>query len=341
MTNTATATKEQTRIVPVNRPAAREVKTKINYREILEAWKVQTNIIDIIKRNDPSKTIKIKITPEMALDILTLNLEHQRSIIESSIREFTNTMKDKRWKENNGDTICISKEMKLIDGQHRLWAIWLSKRTIEYIIVTGLPPDAFAFKDIGRNRTAGDVIHANGYNNSRPLAYAIKVISLFERRGIVKSNISIHDVSNAEVNDWQQDATRMEWMNKALEMLKSTWMEHNKNFFTAPQWLAIFYIFSNLPNRKKDAKDFLDKFAEGVDLTRTSPIKIARSYFENDMAQFTKFKKKNKVTRNILAIKFKVLFKAWDMWLDGVSCSQIDIDTNNEVIKKPNWKRAA
>lgn len=340
MTNTA-AIKEPTRIVPVNRPVREKIE-KINYAEIIEDWEVKTNIIDLIKRNDPNKWIKIKITPDMALDILTLNdMEHNRHLKEKKIREYTKSMKDRTWKEGNGDTIRISKDMKLLDGQHRLWSIWLSKRSIEYIIVTGLPPDAFAYIDIGANRTAADITSINGYQvYDNQLAYAIKQIILFEKRGIVKSAISSNDIPNSEVNDWQQDNARMEWMLTALNMIKATWMEHNKKFFTVPQYLAIFFVLSNLPNRKRDAKDFMDKFAEGVDLARTSPIKVARGYFENDMAQFVKNKKRNRVTRNILAIKWKVLFKAWDLWLDGATCSQIDIDLVNEVVKRPNWKRS-
>jgi hypothetical protein len=347
MTNTnavaeSPTTKELKRIVPVNRKP-NEIMTKIDYAGIMEAWKPITNILDRIKRNDPKNTIKVKITPEMALDILTLNdMGHNRHVVDKLVKKYTKAMQDKRWMENNGDTICISTEGKLIDGQKRLWAIWLSKQTIEFLIVTGLPPEAFAYKDIGQNRSAEDMSSINGHQkNAKPLSAAIKIIILFEKRSIVKSSISTNDVDNYEVNDWQQDASRMLWMEKTLAVIKTDWMEKNKNFFTAPQWLAIYYILKSLPNRSKDAKEFLESFIEGVNLAKTSPIRIARSYFENDMDQFTRYKKKNTVTRNILAIKYKVLFSAWDLWLAKASVSEIKIDTNNPEIKRPNWNRNA
>lgn len=331
--------KELKRFAPVNRKP-KEVMTKIDYAGIIQSWKPITNILDRIKRNDPKTTIKVKITPEMALDLLTLNdMEHNRDIDEKRIREYTKAMKELKWMENNGDTIRVSTEMKLLDGQHRLWSIWASKKTIEYIIVTGLPPKAFAYIDGGKNRTGKDVAAIRGYKNiSNPLAYAIKSIILFEKRGIVKGAVNSFDVANSEVNDWMEDEARMKWMVKAFDSIKVTWMEANKNFFTAPQWLFIYYVLKSLPNRSKSATEFLDAFADGVNLARTSPIKVARSYFENDMEQFIRYKKKKSVDRSILSIKVKVLFAAWDLWLEKATVQKIDIDTKNPEIKKPNWK---
>lgn len=330
------------RIVPVNRKP-NEIMTKIDYAGIIESWKPITNILERIKKNDPKNTIRVKITPEMALDLLTMNdMEHNRDIDKRRIKEYSKAMKEKKWMENNGDTIRISSEMKLIDGQHRLWSIWISKATIEYIIVTGLPPKAFAYIDGGKNRTGKDVVAIRGYKNiSNQLSYAIKSIILFEKRGIVKGAVNAFDVANSEVNDWMEDEARMLWMTKTFDKIKLTWMESNKNFFTVPQWLFVYYTLNNLPGRARFAKEFLDSFADGANLTKTSPIKIARGYFENDMEQFTRYKKKKSVDKNILTIKIKVLFAAWDLWLAKASVSKIDVDIKNPIIKKPNYQSQA
>lgn len=331
--------KELKRFVPVNRKS-KDIMTKIDYAGIMESWKPVTNILDRIKRNDPKNIIRVKITPDMALDLLTLNdMTHQRDIDQRRIKEYSKAMKDKRWMEGNGDTIAISTEIKLLNGQHRLWSIWISKQTIEYLIVTGIEPKAFAYMDGGKNRTGKDVAATRGYKSiSTPLSYAIKSIILFEKRGIVKGAVNSFDVPNSEINDWMEEEARMAWMVKAYEKIKITWMESNKNFFTAPQWLFVYYVLKSLPMRQKSALEFLDQFADGTNLSRTSPIKVARTYFENDMDQFIRYKKKKSVDRNILAIKVKVLFAAWDLWLAKTHVQKIEIDLKTPIIKKPNWQ---
>lgn len=337
--NASTNNPTQPRIVPIERKP-REKMQKVDYAGIMDSWSPKTDILDKIKRNPAKSPIIIKITPDMALDLLTLNdMDHNRDIDERRIREYSKAMKDKRWMEGNGDTIRISKEMALLDGQHRLWSIWISKQTIEFIIVTGVPPKAFAFIDVGKNRTGKDVASIRGYKNiSTAIAYAIKSIILFEKRGIVKGAVNAFDVTNSEVNDWMEEEARMAWMVKAFETIKLTWMEANKNFFTASQWLFVYYVLKSLPNRSKNAFEFLTQFAEGNDLAKASPIKVARGYFENDLEQFTRYKKKKTVDKNILSIKVKVLFAAWDLWLEKRGVQKIEIDEKNIIIKKPNWR---
>lgn len=345
MTNTNVApaanikTESPPRIVPVNRPK-RESMQKIDFVGIISAWKVQTRILDQIKRNEAKTSFKVKITPEMALDILTLNdMEHNRDIDRRRIKQYTTAMEFKRWKENNGDTIRISREMKLLDGQHRLWSIWLSKQSYEYLIVTGLEPDTFAYIDNGKQRSGTDTTKINGFGAiAAPITAAIKMCILFEKRGITQSSIGGTVVANWEINDWEQDEKRMAWMIKAHSMIKETWMKQTKDYFTSAQWLAVFYILRFLPNNKaKQAEEFLNAFAEGSDLPRTSPIKVCRTYFEKEMEQFIRGKKRKTVEKNILTVKLKVLFAAWDLHLAKATCSEIKIDVDNPIIPKPKW----
>jgi hypothetical protein len=67
-----------------------------------------------------------------------------------------------KWKFN-GDTIKISVDNEVLDGQHRLWAIIEAKTAVETILVRGIERDAFSTIDtLRRPRSGGDVIALNG-----------------------------------------------------------------------------------------------------------------------------------------------------------------------------------
>lgn len=331
--------KDQIRFAPPKRVVSDFVRPDV--KELLDNWKTKGDLVKKIKSAEKLAVFYHTITPDDAMDLLKMNdTGKNRHIKWKKLENYVRAKKNKKWKEKNGDTIRISKTFKLLDGQHKLWAIVISGIPCDYIIATGLDDDVASFIDIGANRSAADITSINGYqNHDNALAYAIKCIILFERKSIFKGGVSIDEVPNYEVNEWQQDQARMERMVRDLEMIKSTWIPWKKDFFTAPQWLAILYILRTIPGQQKNAIDFLAQFAEGSNLTRNSPIKIARSYFENNLEQFTKYKSRKRTSFPILTIKVKVLFAAWDLWLDGATVSKIDIDEVNVEIKKPSWKK--
>jgi len=325
--------------IPIKREKESNLDT--DYPKIIENWTVKTNIVKRIKEFNSYKIFTEVITPEKALDLLTLNDPGKnRHLKKHKIVEYTSCMVNKEWKERTGDTIKFNKKGMLIDGQHRLWSIWLSKQTIEVNIAVWLDEDSFAYIDMGANRSAADITSINGFQSyDNILAYAIKCIILFETKSRIKSGISSKEVPNYKVNQWQADTKRMERLLKDLEMIKTIWMEYNKSFFTIPQWLAVYYILRTIPNREKDARVFLESFASGISLKATSPIKVARTYFENNMEQFTRYKKRKRTSGNILTLKVKILFAAWNLWLEEASVSSITIDTDSPEIQKPGWNK--
>jgi hypothetical protein len=310
---------------------------KPDFDKLLEDWKPQTGILKQLKNVNAEQGVYIKITPDIAKDLLKLNeAGRNRRRKWWKIELYTKTMLNKRWKDKNGETIKISKTWKLLDGQHRLWAIVLSKVTVELLIVTGLDDNAFAYIDLGSNRDAADITSINGYQHyDSKLAYAIKCILLYEKSSLFKGGITSKEIANYEIQEWQEDTQRMERLVDDLDIIVNTWLPKNKNFFTAPQWLAIYYILRTLPGRAKDAKEFLEQFIEGNDLKRTSPIKVVRGYFENGIENLYKHKKRNRVNRNILTLKVKYLFAAWDLWLEGATVSEVKIDHDNLEVKRP------
>lgn len=328
-----------TRIATVVRREDNSIKN-LDFNKIIDGWTVKTNILKRIKEITGYRMFTVIVTPDMALDMLTLNDRgRNRHMRLGDLEEYVTAMKNKEWEEKTGEAIKFDVTGMLADGQHRLWAIWISKVSLEMSVVVGLGKNAFSFLDMGASRNGADVTSANGFQKyDNALAYAIKCIILFENKSLFKGGISKREVPNYKLNQWQQaDKKRMERLIEDLTLIKNIWMKWNKNFFTVPQWLAIYYILRTLPNREKDARKFLEDFASGENLKPKDPIKVLRQKFENEYVQYTKYKTKKRVSMPVITMKVKSVFLAWDYWLDGATVNEILPDLKSPQIKKPGF----
>jgi len=106
---------------------------------------------------------KVLITPEMAKRMLEKN-GHNRKVSTANVSKITNAMKVNKW-AYNGEPIIIGEDGTLLDGQHRLLGIIKADKEIHMEVVkdvkeiceyTGV--NVFATIDVGKNRSAADVI---------------------------------------------------------------------------------------------------------------------------------------------------------------------------------------
>lgn len=346
MANTVAAIKNPSqveRLAQIKIPNKKlNAKDKFDFQKPLELYRPQTDILDIIRKNDPKKSIYVTITPEIALDLLTLNdPDHNRDIDTRRIESWVEQMLSGDWKPRNGDTIRISSTMKLIDGQHRLWSIYYSQIPCDYFIITGLDDDVFSHIDVGYNRNAQAITKINGFGtNSGQLSQVVKQIIYYKKTLMVKGTVSERDVKNHEVNKFEQERGRMNRILKDLNgVIKTEWMEKTNDWLTAPQWAFVFYTLRTLPGMDEKAYKFLDQFVQGVNLGSKHPIKILRTYFETDFKHLSKgngkSKRSNKAT---LTTKVKYIFAAWDHVVQGDSVSEIKVDLKDPLITKPIQK---
>lgn len=348
MTNVATAPDkknpssiERTALVKKLPVIIKEIKK--DYADIIKHEPDKgTGIAEKILLNDPNTPFYYEITPDAAIDMLKMNDSFlNRQFDDKRIKRYTAQMSKGRWKPKNGDTIKISEEGMLLDGQHRLLSLWLTKTACTYLIVTGLEKATMPYMDIGKPRNSYDVTYINGFGtNSRALAQAVKLIMLFKNKSIVKGVIDDYDVANDEVNEFEQNKGRMSRLLKDLEgPVKAGWMPKTNNYLTAAQWLFVYYTLRTLPSMDEEAKKFMDKFAYGNDLKATSPIKILRTYFETDFKHLSRGNgKRNKTNKASLTVKIKHIFEAWNLYVNRTSVSEIKVDLADPLILKPIYK---
>jgi hypothetical protein len=139
--------------------------------------------------NIPAKAATQTITPDLAAQWLRNNPSN-RAVSRMLVKEYARAMIEGRWR-TNGETIKISMHGNLIDGQHRLMACVQANCSFDSYVVMGLDSDTFDTVDIGRKRTAGDIIGIDGCTNATKVAAAVRWLKLFQSGQFKMSNVKM------------------------------------------------------------------------------------------------------------------------------------------------------
>lgn len=153
---------------------------------------------------------QVEWTPLQAEDFLrkhnTRNRKHSQRVID----KYAAQMKAGEWIEATGDTIKLSKTKVLIDGQHRLAAQVKANVTLKWLLVEGLPDEAYEVVDTQKPRRAADALYVLGAKNHNYLAtllrgYLLLKAGVFEAkagRTVYNSNTRIIDLYNENTKKW-------------------------------------------------------------------------------------------------------------------------------------------
>lgn len=129
------------------------------------------------------------ITPKLAEKLLSKNCIN-RPVKKNTVDYYSDIIKRGQW-ELNGESIKISKEGILLDGQHRLMAIVKSGIGIKTVIVEGLDSNTFDTIDQGVARTTSDLFNMQGIVN------ATTISSILCKYNMISNNTSSGLTSNS------------------------------------------------------------------------------------------------------------------------------------------------
>lgn len=133
---------------------------------------------DRVERGRSGPYVEITtVTPDIAKRLLEAN-DGNRPISEALVAEIVADIDHGFW-VLNGETIIVSRDGKLNDGQHRLEAVARTGRPIQTAIMWGVPREARLTVDMGRQRTAGNFLAMNGVAHSTAAAAACKLLIQF------------------------------------------------------------------------------------------------------------------------------------------------------------------
>lgn len=111
------------------------------------------------------------ITPEIAADMLRYNTCN-RAANNAQVARYATAIRNGQW-QLNGESIIISKDGRLLNGQHRLLAVLAAGQGIETFVVRGVDVATFVTIDSGKARTDRDVFNIMGVPSSGIVSAAI------------------------------------------------------------------------------------------------------------------------------------------------------------------------
>lgn len=102
------------------------------------------------------------ITPQRARVLLDANAENNRNPKTSKIPAYARDMVTGNWHADTGETIKVSVDGRVLDGQNRLLAVIMAATPIYFDVAYDVPTSAMQVIDTGASRTAGDVLRIAG-----------------------------------------------------------------------------------------------------------------------------------------------------------------------------------
>lgn len=143
--------------------------------------------------------VRVMLTPERATALLEHN-RLNRPVKDQHVKRIASQILNGKWRFN-GDTIKISDDGGILDGQHRLWAIIEAKTTVETIIIRGIDRDAFATIDTVRApRSGGDTLSLMGVTRHRNIVAGALAWYIRWQRGCLETyRAPQHKVENSDV----------------------------------------------------------------------------------------------------------------------------------------------
>lgn len=250
---------------------------------------------------------EVTVTPEIAQRLLDNNPDN-RKLKERMIRAMVADLKAGRW-QANGETIKLSIDGELNDGQNRLTAVVRSGASLRTWVVFGLPRETRMTIDTGAVRTGADFLGMGNVKNAVAVAGVSRQLMLY-RRG----QYFVGGARSAQDNDLRDAPTKAEindfyWKHhKVID--RSAAVAHNTKFMTAYSVPAIGTAHIVLSALNPAATDeFFARFNDGVGLQRGNPILAFRAHV---MAMATEKKL-------IVPQKLELIFRYWNAWRSGKS----------------------
>jgi hypothetical protein len=289
----------------------------INYDAILNDSNLTTeevltlihpNYLTMVQNGRVIKLWSILVTPELAKLILAKNKQN-RPLNKTNLLYLKNEALSGRWKEVS-DSIQITSEDLLNNGQHRLTVIKDLKIPLSLRIETNVDPTTFTVIDTGKKRDGVDVLSIKHVENASVTATTIRFIKF------VENGYSGHlKVSNQDM---------VEFIDKNPSLVDSikfgvSYYKKGNKVVTAPL-LATMHFFLK-KNYQHKGEEFLIKLALGNNIEPNCPSGSLRNRFISIKTE------KHVIMRSEFLLQFMIV--AWNKYISGEKIKAIKLP--NEI----------
>lgn len=236
------------------------------------------------------------ITPELAKKYLAEN-QGNRTLRTRAVEVYALDMACGNWKFL-GDPIRFSRDGRLLDGQHRLAAIIMSKTTQQMVVVRGLYMNTQINMDTGIKRNFADYLKFVGEANVHMYAAIIGGVTRWEESGSLRSN----NTSHAELE---------KTYHKYPELKDAISVVQRANNAVSTGYVAGGFVWWKLNQIDAgECANFFDRLISQEDHHQGDPIfALRRLLISNAPAG----RKRTLPPQNVAAL----MIKAWNKWREG------------------------
>lgn len=246
---------------------------------------------------------EVKITPSLAAEWLQRN-HNYRDLNQSRAKTLSHNMVQ-GW-HVNGESIKFQwnedRGWELVDGQTRLCACLLAKKSFVSLVVRGVESDREI--DTGLSRKFADLLHSRGHKNVLALAAAVRLLWRYENKKMRATGME----GVASIT------TLLETFNNHSEIQHHTTRNDVSSLLPYSNVVFLSYMFANVAGDEAAAQ-FFDSLASGENLAGDDPVFVLRGRLLRERD------KKRKLKLPALD-RLAISIKAWNYWISGQSASR-------------------
>jgi len=278
------------------------------------------------------------ITPEQAEELLKRNRKN-RSVDMTTVQSYAVQLMRGEWKIT-GQPVIFTEQGNLLDGQHRLWASYLSGIPITTFVVTNIPDqdNLFAYVDNCRPRSAGDALQTAGLNGlAKHVAAVIQDFAHRHDEGAlgVSGRVFGLKLSNREVLGYMQEHPELMDIARYMDQMhKQAKAKLGASITTFLAW-KIEQVYG---------RETVDEFFHSliaVDLPNDHPVTLLRKYIEPPVLTAKQRQAGYTAKQPPVKTRLAMAIAAFNAVQAGQRLKKLQIDpVNSFVINEPVAKAA-
>lgn len=249
---------------------------------------------EVIKAATKLTTQVIDLTPDLATAMLERNPEN-RKLSDAQVDQFARDIVSGNW-AFNGESIIVSSDGLLNDGQHRCAAVVKAKKSIPVVLVVGAERETRTTLDQGKNRLISDYLAMDGHVGAPILASAAYIAWQVERYGFTTRASSFRPTKG--------ELMAFIAANGSIERSVQRIPQYGVKKIGGRPSLAFCHWHLSKWANPTDAEYFIEKLLTGHDLKKGDPILYIRNRLMN-LAGLT------------VAERVELIIRGWNLWRRG------------------------
>lgn len=251
-----------------------------------------------------------EIAPADAEEILAANTENNRNIKLAQVDKYARDMMAGRW-EDNGETIKIDTNGKLIDGQHRMRAVLESGTTVHFWVARDLPPETIHTVDVGVSRKYSDQLKIRNFGNTMQLGAFLRRVFLWDRG--LRTTKGTMAPSNVELDSYLDNNEEL------ISLAMSRAQDCGKYFKPLTPSVAAAAFFLCARKDMAMANEYFDKLIDPANIDSGHPVMRLRSRLYNTQRKLSPDE------------KLALTIRAWNHFRSGESVETIVVAAKGQL----------